>query len=571
GEWGVESPGGIEFMKETGGVAVWQSHGSLGPLAAEVRGEMEFDGNIEFQVVLRADEAADIDDIRLEIPIALDVARYMMGMGYKGGRRPSSFEWSWAVERNQDGAWIGDVNAGLQFSMKDSSYVRPLNTNFYLSKPLIMPTSWENGGKGGCRFEEVGDAYRVRCHSGSRRMEAGEILHFDFRLALTPFKPIDTDAQWSTRFFHRFASLDSIASTGANTVNVHHATPINPYINYPFLRPEEMKAYVDSAHDRGMKVKIYYTVRELTNRAPEIFTLFSLGTEILSSGPGGGAPWLQEHLNGDYIAGWYVPDLKDAAVINSGVSRWHNFYLEGLDWLVRNVGIDGLYIDDVAFDRVTMQRVRKILDRHRPGALIDLHSANQYNVRDGFANSGNLYLEHFPYIDRLWFGEYFDYDSDPDFWMVELSGIPFGLMGEMLQDGGNQWRGMLFGMTSRLPWAGDPTPLWEFWDEYGIADSRMVGYWVPEAPVRTHRDDVLATTFVRDGRTLVAVASWAPEAVSVSLEIDWDALGLDPASARISIPEIRDFQAEQTIRVGDPLRVEPGRGHLLVIEEGSGG
>ena len=193
-----------------------------------------------------------------------------------------------------------------------------------------------------------------------------------------------------------------------------------------------------------------------------------------------------------------------------------------------------------------------------------------FGVRDGFANSGNLCLEHFPYIDRLWFGEYFDYDSDPDFWMVELSGIPFGLMGEMLQDGGNQWRGMLFGMTSRLPWAGDPTPLWEFWDEYGIADSRMVGYWVPEAPVRTHREDVLATTFVRDGRTLVAVASWAPEVVSVSLEIDWDALGLDPASARISIPEIRDFQAEQTMRVGDPLRVEPGRGHLLVIEEGSG-
>lgn len=50
------------------------------------------------------------------------------------------------------------------------------------------------------------------------------------------------------------------------------------------------------------------------------------------------------------------------------------------------------------------------------------------------------------------FGEYFDKDSPPDFWLVEMSGIPYGLMGEMLQDGGNQYRGMLYGMTARLPW-----------------------------------------------------------------------------------------------------------------------
>ena len=172
-----------------------------------------------------------------------------------------------------------------------------------------------------------------------------------------------------------------------------------------------MKAYIDEGHARGLKVKIYYTVRELSNRAPELFALRSLGDEILSKGPGGGFSWLQEHLGSDYIAAWFVPELKDAAVINTGVSRWHNYYVEGLAWLAKNVGIDGLYIDDVAFDRTTMKRVRKVLDLGRPGALIDLHSANQYNPRDGFASSANLYLEHFPFLNRLWFGEYFDYNS----------------------------------------------------------------------------------------------------------------------------------------------------------------
>jgi hypothetical protein len=299
-------------------------------------------------------------------------------------------------------------------------------------------------------------------------------------------------------------------------------------------------------------------------------------------------------LDGNYIAAWHVPRIKDAAIINTGISRWHNFYVEGLNWLVKNVGIDGLYIDDVAFDRSVMKRVRKVLDRNRyiddvafdrsimkrvrkvlnrnrPGALIDLHSANQFNERDGFANSANLYLEHFPFIDRLWFGEYFDYDAPPEFWLVEMSGIPFGLMGEMLQDGGNPWRGMVYGMTSRLPWAGDPRPLWRLWDEFGIQDTRMLGYWVPDHPVTTGRDDVLATAYVKNGATLVALASWAEEPVTVRLAIDWNALGIDPVSANITAPAVEALQERRTFEVGEGIPVEPGKGWLLEVRSEEGG
>ena len=397
-------------------------------------------------------------------------------------------------------------------------------------------------------------------------MEKGETQRYDFRLAFTPFKPIRTDAQWTTRFYHRYAPLDEIQATGANVVNVHHATPVNPWINYPFLRPAEMKAYVDAAHARGMKVKIYYTVREISNRAPELWALRSLGHEVFSGGPGGGWAWLQEHLGGDYIGGWFVPEIQDAALVTSGISRWHNYYVEGLDWLARNVGIDGLYLDDVAFDRTTMKRVRKVLDRRRSGALIDLHSANQYNPRDGFASSANLYLEHLPYIDRLWFGEYFDYDAPPDYWLVEISGVPFGLLGEMLEKGGNPWRGMLFGATSRLPWAGDPRPLWKAWDAFGLESSRMKGWWVPDTPVRTDRPAVLATTYAKPGRALVAVASWEKEPVDVALAIDWKALGLDPSRARLTAPAIEGFQPQASFAPTDRIRVDPGRGWLLVLD-----
>jgi hypothetical protein len=561
------STSGIRFVKRAAGAVSWESDGASGPLAIRTRAQMEFDGTIEYEIELRATQATVLKDIRVQIPMVRDVARYMMGLGVKGGLRPPSLEWAWDVQKNQDSAWIGDVNAGLQFTLKDDKYSRPLNTNFYHSKPLVMPASWSNAGRGGCRLAERGDSALVECFSGARTMAKDEVQRYDLRLLVTPFHTIDPKAQFTTRYFHAFKPVSEAAATGANTLNIHHANAINPYINYPFLRPTEMKAYIDEAHARGLKVKIYYTVRELSNRAPELFALRSLGDEILSNGPGGGFSWLQEHLGSDYIAAWFVPELKDAAVINTGVSRWHNYYVEGLNWLAKNVGIDGLYIDDVAFDRTTMKRVRKVLDRNRPGALIDLHSANQFNVRDGFANSANLYLEHFPFLNRLWFGEYFDYNSAPDFWLVEISGLPFGLMGEMLQDNGNPWRGMVFGMTGRLPWAGDPRPLWKEWDAFGIADSRMIGFWVDSRPVKVDRPDVLATSYVRDGRTMVALASWAKERVAVSLSIDWAALGLDPASATMGASAIENFQPARTFRLGESIPVEPGKGWLLTIRQ----
>jgi hypothetical protein len=556
------------IVKIRPGAVGWKAASQTGVLTLDCSVRLECDGFLEFKVKLSSAKDIELRDIRLEIPVIKDVAKYAMGMGIKGGLRPETFQWKWDQKKNQDSVWIGDVNAGLQVSFRAENYSRPLNTNFYLSKPLNMPPSWYNSGKGGCRIEESGkDSVLITSFSGPRTIKADEPLFFHFNLLLTPFKTIDAQSHWKNRFYHAYKPVDEIARTGANTINNHHANEVNPYINYPFIHTRQMKEYVDEAHANGMKVKIYNTIRELSNRASEIFAFRSLGEEIFSPGPGGGYSWLQEHLGSNYIAAWFVPRLKDAAVINSGMSRWHNYYLEGLNWLVRNIGIDGLYIDDVAYDRTTMKRVRKILDRGRKGALIDLHSANQFNPRDGFANSANLYLEHFPYINRLWFGEYFDYNSSPDFWLIELSGIPFGIMGEMLQDGGNPWRGMIYGMTSRLPWAGDPRALWKIWDDFGIQDSRMVGYWSPSCPVKTDNTDVLATAYVKKDSVLISIASWAEDSVLCNLNIDWKALGMDPGNVQLRSPFIKDFQGETTFKPSERIPVDTGKGWLLILSE----
>ncbi len=564
--WTGEGP---KIIRQEPGAVEWTATSTSGPLTLQLQGRIECDGFVQFHVHLSTQEPLSVKDIRLEIPLTWDTARYMMGMGVKGGFRPKDFAWKWDQTKNQDSLWVGDVNGGLQCSFRAENYSRPLNTNFYRSKPLNMPPSWFNGGKGGCEITEDGQAVFIEAYSGPRTLQPEQDLYFHFNLLLTPFKPLDTKNQWATRFYHAYKPIDEIAASGANTINNHHANEVNPYINYPFIHTDLMKQYVNAAHEKGFKVKIYNTIRELSNRAAEIFAFRSLGEEIFSPGPGGGFSWLQEHIGSNYIAAWFVPKLKDAAIINSGMSRWHNYYIEGLDWLAKNIKIDGLYIDDVAYDRTTMKRVRKVLDRNRDGALIDLHSANQFNPRDGYASSANLYLEHFPYLNRLWFGEYFDYDSSPDYWLVEISGIPFGLMGEMLQDGGNPWRGMIFGMTSRLPWAGDPRPIWKVWDDFTIQESEMVGYWSSASPIRTDRKDVLATVYKKEARALIALASWAEGPVKCRLNIDWEALGISPDKAILQAPYIKDFQEAAIFAPTDEIPIEKGKGWLLILTEES--
>ena len=556
----------FEITKHKQGAIAWKALNQNSRFLMDLEGEMESDGNIAYKVTLVAREDASVEDVALRTHLASGVGRYMMGLGEKGGYCPNDLRWKWDVEKNQDAVWVGDVNAGIQIRLYDNKYERPLNTNFYHQKPLHMPVSWCNAGNGGIDIHNAADGTRINAYSGKRSVKKGDRLYYYFNLALTPFRPIDTDKQWRERYHHNYEFLDGIQKRGANVINIHHANAINPFINYPFLRTKEMKAYIDGAHARDMKVKIYNTVRELSNSCVEMFALRSLGNEIFSEGPGGGFSWLQEHLDQNYIGAWFVPGLKDAAIVNSGISRWHNYYLEGLDWLMKNVGIDGLYIDDLAFDRMTMKRIRKVMNRTNPGAMIDLHSANQYNPKDGFANSANLYLEHFPYLDRLWFGEYFNYDFPPEFWLVEVSGIPYGLMGEMLEGGGNPWRGMLYGMTGRSPRV-DNGPLWKLWDSFGMQNSEMIGYWVKDNPVKTGSEKTLATVYSHMGdKALISLATWEDTDAKVKLSIDWAKLGLDTSKVTLHAPAIENFQQETTWKPSDEIVVPKGKGLLIIAK-----
>ena len=144
----------------------------------------------------------------------------------------------------------------------------------------------------------------------------------------------------------------------------------------------------------------------------------------LTTPPRYAAAWCTHSVQGSR-GGAASADFEDQAVIVNGNSRWCNYYVEGVRWLLRHLGLDGIYLDGIRFPRATSQRLRHVFDAEtaarRAGAgagggdgggggaadaaggaaasasapLLDLHAGP--NLRS--------FLEHMPYLDSLWVGE----------------------------------------------------------------------------------------------------------------------------------------------------------------------
>jgi len=586
-------PGKLTFTEQTPSKVSWNVVNTSDEFILECTGQMEFDGFVDYRIKLTAKVPVKIKDIRLEIPVVKEKSEYMMGLGHEGGLRSPEWKWKWDVTKNQDMLWVGAVNGGLRIKWKAENYVRPLVNIYYEFGPLKLPPSWGNEGKGGVDVSQADNDVVINAYSGNRDMKPGASLHYDFELLITPFRKIDRQNKFGDRYYHgggtnTSVKIENAKKAGANIINIHHAEDIYPFINYPYLDANvgELTQLVANAHKENMRMKLYYTTRELTKNLPEFWAFNSLNGEVIFPGPGnasrtealhpkGPNEWLIKNMREKYIPAWYnlVKEGKfkgenDLSVITTPDSRLNNFYIAGLDWMVQNMGIDGVYIDDSALDRFTLRRARKVIDKYRPEGRMDLHSWNHFNKWAGFTNCLNLYMDLLPYFDLVWIGEGRDYNRLPDHWLIEVSGIPFGLPGQMLEGGGNPWRGMVYGITTRAGWTGNsPSEIWKFWDDHKIEDKIMVGYWEKDCPVSCSDSSVKASVYKSADETIIAVANWTDRDQEVSITIDQAKLGIDPAKFDLSIPEIKDFQSGK-INVSLAKMTIPGKkGFMIVLKK----
>ena len=187
---------------------------------------------------------------------------------------------------------------------------------------------------------------------------------------------------------------------------------------------------------------------------------------------------------------------------------------------------------------------------------------------------------------RYRYGEGFDYEgTSASYWLLEISGVPHGLNGDMLRYKGMtpaHFKGMAFANANR--WQGgfgagaadpfSPLAIWRLWDAFGIEKSVMFGWWLARergagsVPVTSSDDAVKVTSFVRTGKaSLLAVASFGQADANVTLAIDWAALGL-PASTALVAPALMPMQpVARRFASTDTLHVPAGQGWLLLVGE----
>ncbi|MGN0536030.1 MAG: glycoside hydrolase domain-containing protein [Eubacterium sp.] len=520
--------------------------------SAKISSVLRYEGLLEYSVEITPKRDFTVNDAGLRFFIGRDCSSLMHGLGHRASTAENlSFKWN--VDKQQDCIYIGCVNCGMRLKLKTENYRRPLVNIFYKNLPLVVPTeTWDNNGKGGINVRVKEEFTEISAYTGEFSFKENETRKFIFEIHITPLKPIDYKKAFTVRYCHNNRLKDEnkeikIAEKNKLThIIFHQGNMMMPYINYPFYETDRLKKAVENAKDKGIGVKLYYTEREHSNHMAETFVYKALGDEIILRKKGVGhswqkemPQWLAENFGEDIIPGWYVKykhgkykGQHDFSFIVKPDTRLDNYYIEGLNWLVDNMGIKGIYIDDTSLDRTTLERAKKVLGK--TDGLIDMHMWNHEDDRSGDVSCMNLYTEIIPFLDSVWLGEGFPYKKyTPEYMLAEVSGIPYGVTGQMLEGGGDFYAGMLYGMNNRFGWGHtSAVDMYKVWDDFGITESRMLGYWHSENPVSTDNKNVLATVYLKKDEALLCFYNFADKSEKFSINIVNELLGFSVSEAR---------------------------------------
>jgi hypothetical protein len=135
---------------------------------------------------------------------------------------------------------------------------------------------------------------------------------------------------------------------------------------------------------------------------------------------------------------------------------------------------------------------------------------------------------------------------------------------------------MVYGITNRAGYKGiSPSDIWKFWDKHRIEKKEMIGYWEKNNPVKCYNPMIKATLYKGDDESIIAIANfykfelWGLDNQLVNVEVDFKKLGYDPAECEIIIPEIPNFQKQQSSVALDKMIIPGGKGYLIVIKKKS--
>ncbi|MHC4122784.1 MAG: glycoside hydrolase domain-containing protein [Planctomycetota bacterium] len=540
----------FRFTEATDGHVCWEGAAKSGDLKLTVEGRIDFDGCIVVDVSIESEKSCDIDDLVMTAGWRKEHAQLASGMGYSG-RRQVDRVWR-RIRRERAcygtaGLWLGSVKAGLGWIT-------------WYSEP------WEDVSRvDAAEITEEADRVVMQLNLGDHNVGGDKKWQMRFALRPTPIKPVDK-RHWQFRYLHKGGDyrpsdkdtphsflkddckrLEEMVELGVKRLNLHDWW--GPSFNYPWQweRHDNLSKLTEEAHKRGIYVKVYNSGKALSTLAPEFWALLYTATEYNFDRP------INPNQKGRFQDGWFENHLPDGlaqawprlhddlgnehSVRTSNAMRIGNFYIESMLYMVENFGIDGAYFDGADGSslghREMCKRLWTMFKKSNPNALIDAHH--------GTTGLGSCMINSMvclPFIDSIWHGETFDYEGlDPWQWLVEISGIPFGIPSEMLGKEKYFARGMLFGIWPRMGWCAGTKQqeiLWKFFNKFEIEEAEMLGWWESDNGITLDRHSTYATAFVhKENGVLVVIASWHPKlagwvdtSIDVSLKLSREKLGL---------------------------------------------
>ncbi|MBI3948638.1 MAG: hypothetical protein HY321_22190 [Armatimonadetes bacterium] len=304
-----------------------------GTVLARVSCRVEYDGMIRVDLTLLPLADTLVDELALEVPLPAAEGRYAVIVGAAQEYR---------TYQSEDGT---DVAIPLLDARAEALGDRTLATSF-------CSTLWQGDDRSGFGFfnetrkdwRTVADSARIQPGDEQTLLRIGIIdeptkldrmAHWSFGFQSTPARPLEEG--WERhQHFHSSdlydltdADLDQLKEYGVDIVTFHSEwTSYHGY--YHTETGDALKQFVKRLHDRGMKILVYFS-KEFSNAAPEFATWYGVMKWAQRPGAGG---YYSSRTHG-----------KSQAFQCCAASPWQDYWVAGIDYAMREYGLDGIYLD----------------------------------------------------------------------------------------------------------------------------------------------------------------------------------------------------------------------------------
>lgn len=559
------------------------SEGRGDGIRAEIYSEVFYEGALNYEIKITA--VNDFVTQNIALNLFFDKPQFVVGVGGRARKIVGNTEFKWDKSKNQNEVFIGKINCGARIKLSGENESSTV-VGYFKQFPAAPPDCWFNGGRGGMSLSETKEGAKLSVNTGRIILPAGDKMVLKFSILLTPFKELNLKKSLLLRIGRDQIEptydkmIDRSEKDGLTYMNITYGGEANPYLNFPFPYVKAISALARRLHEKGLGISLSYNLREISTQSREIYAYKALGDELLlRSGDESVTNAEQTKMLGSdviidkvvrYTAG-KRKGTNDYAVIGTPSSRLDNYFIEGINYFIKNADIDAISMRDANLNRLTMERIKKIMGKIKgiPG-IIEMQISDQYNDRCGYANSLNYYADILPFLDKVWLDRSFEgVIDDPSGILFEASGIPYGISATGPENS-SVIKCLMFAMLPKYGLDQNTSislgSIYKILNNFEVENATFYGHWDSRNPFLTDNPSVLCSCYKNGENMLVVVYNFSNKKVEFELGIE-SKLGYTSKGKKVYAPRISGEQRARKLNLGKSKKLKAGAGMVFMITE----